>query len=487
MSDIKFNFFEDKELNEKMIDSLRGTAGRFAIAIYHICKDKYRYDEETDTFFQFKTHYWENSHELRHYINNDFRKLYNVMYNECKKNIDDTKILKKIDNVYDKIDTTTMKDNILKELKELYLLKKNNLIDLLDSKPYLIGFTNGVYDLQKFEFRNGKYDDYISITCGYDYVAEESKYMDSLMKFLEDIQPDKQQLDYLLTLISTALTGKNIEELFTILTGFGRNGKSKLCELISYTFGNYFASINSKLLTRPRPDSSAPDPLLLSLRKKRIVIASEPEKDDQNKLNCSFIKFITGNDKIELRLCHGNNMITFKGNFVLLLLCNDIPPTDNPDGAYYRRLRCLNFPTEFVDVPTKQHHKLINKNIADKLPYWKQDFMLLLIKYYKKYVTDGLKPTKDIMKYTNKYMEGTDIYMSFIKEKTIADQQHNIKTKILYDHFKVWFKEYFPNRKIPIKNDFLQGASKHIEWSDCIRIDGQVTTGFRNINIVFDE
>jgi hypothetical protein len=43
--------------------------------------------------------------------------------------------------------------------------------------------------------------------------------------------------------------------------------------------------------------------------KKRVVIASEPEKNA--KLNSGFIKFITGRDSTTLRNCHSNDMIDF--------------------------------------------------------------------------------------------------------------------------------------------------------------------------------
>ena len=52
-----------------------------------------------------------------------------------------------------------------------------------------------------------------------------------LLNFLEDILPNKDERDYTLTYLSIGLVG-NLLELFTILTGCGRNGKSKLIELL---------------------------------------------------------------------------------------------------------------------------------------------------------------------------------------------------------------------------------------------------------------
>ena len=56
--------------------------------------------------------------------------------------------------------------------------------------------------------------------------------------------------------------------LFTILIRCGRNGKSKLVELLKTSFGDYFGAVQPQLFTRSRSDSKSPDPRLLSLIKK---------------------------------------------------------------------------------------------------------------------------------------------------------------------------------------------------------------------------
>ena len=140
--------------------------------------------------------------------------------------------------------------------------------------------------------------------------------------------------------------------------------------------GDYFDSPKCKLLTNQRPDENSPEPGLLSLKKKRFIFCTEPEKKD--KLNSGFIKFITGNDSSKLRECHKNEMVKFKANFITFLVCNDIPDSDDLDQALTNRLRCIHFPTKFVDKPTLHNQKLINNSLQIKLPNWKEDYSLLL-------------------------------------------------------------------------------------------------------------
>jgi P4 family phage/plasmid primase-like protien len=367
------------------------------------------------------------------------------------------------------------------ELIDLYLKynnKKRDFVKKLDGNNNLIGFNNGVYDLEKMEFREGFPEDLITMTTGYEYKNEHTDKHNELLKFLEDIQPNKEERDYMLTYLSIGLFG-NLLELFTILTGCGRNGKSKIIELLKITFGDYFGSVQSQLFTRP--DANSPDPGLLSLAKKRIVISSEPEKN--SKLNSGFIKFITGRDSTTLRNCHSNDMIDFTAKFITLFVCNDIPECDDIDNAFSKRLRCINFPTEFVDNPVNDNQKKINVNINKNFEYWKNDFMLLLIEYYKNYtVTHKLMATENIMTWTNKYKEDTDIYLQFLNECTEYSETH-IHTLILYENFKTWFKMNNPNTKIPANKEFIANIKKYTDYNTSVKVDGVNSSGIKNKKI----
>lgn len=120
---------------------------------------------------------------------------------------------------------TAFKDRIIKEASGLFLQK--DFESKLDQKIYLIGFTNGIYDLKNNKFRKGEPDDMIRKNVGYDYV--EFKSDDPLIieveEFLESIQPDKNMKNYLCAYIASFLEGSNKDQKFMIWTGCGQNGK----------------------------------------------------------------------------------------------------------------------------------------------------------------------------------------------------------------------------------------------------------------------
>lgn len=358
----RIDLFEDEELNELVFNGLNGEAYPFAKIIFYHFGDVYNYGEDNN-WYVYESHKWKNTGtknpKLRDYGHEKIKEIYNELLDYYKKKENEKIKIKTIRQIIKSLDNTGMKNNIMTELIDLYCIKRDKykngkFIDNLDNNNNLIGFENGIYDLEKMEFREGKPEDLVTITTGYEYSEKYTNKHKDLLKFLEDIQPNKEERDYMLTYLSIGLFG-NLLELFTILTGSGRNGKSKIIELLGETLGEYFGSVQSQMFTRPRPDANAPDPGLLSLAKKRIIISSEPEKN--SKLNSGFIKFITGRDSTTLRNCHSNDMVKFTAKFITLFICNDIPECDNIDNAFSKRLRCINFPTEFVDNPTKENQK----------------------------------------------------------------------------------------------------------------------------------
>ena len=482
----KFEIFDDEKVNELVYNSLNSTDSSFAEMLHYFYEKEYNYGEDGN-WYKFEDHRWNNIGHKNFYLEKQgkvkIKELYEELIKYCKEeNLESNKIkeIRKIKN-------SIAKNKVLKDVIDMtrteFVVNNNKKMDFvkrLDTNSDLIGFDNGIYDLKTHTFRDGKQNDMITMTVGYLYSPEKSKNYEGLVQFLEDIQPNKLERDYLLTYLSTALFGNSLE-LFTILTGQGRNGKSKLIELLKMTFGDYYGSVKSQLFTRSQPDASSPDPGLLNLQRKKLVISSEPEKNQ--KLNSGFIKFITGRDSTQLRACHQNEMIDFEPKFITLFVCNDIPDTDDLDSAFSKRLRCINFPTEFCDIPVKEHQKQINTAINENFNSWRNDLMLLLIEHYKKYQLEGkLVATKDILKWTKKYEAETDVYMRFLDECTEEKKGERIQTSSMYSLFKTWWDDNYSNKPLG-RNKFLKEISRHVEIKK-MRVGNIIINGIENMSLI---
>ena len=67
---------------------------------------------------------------------------------------------------------------------------------------YLLGFNNGVYDTRTKTFRDGKPDDYISKSVGYDFPRKAEKYSEDIVNLFKKIYPNKEVKNMLTTTIT---------------------------------------------------------------------------------------------------------------------------------------------------------------------------------------------------------------------------------------------------------------------------------------------
>ena len=131
---------------------------------------------------------------------------------------------KVLSNIMIKLKTTAFKDNIMRECRELF--HEKGFINKLDENQYLIGFENGVYDLQKLEFRDGEPEDYVSMSTGNYYIEydENNPQVDDVNDFLNKILPKFNVKEYAMKLLASTLQGHNAEEKFRIWTGCHAKG-----------------------------------------------------------------------------------------------------------------------------------------------------------------------------------------------------------------------------------------------------------------------
>ena len=243
--------FENEYLNKLLLNSLNGTHYDIAKLLYEFYKNDFRCISMDckNNWYEFVKNRWVvGSTKLRQNISEELvkyyisaKKKYNLNSNYVK---DAYKKDSMIINLIKKLKTTSFKNNIMSECCEIFYANNNNFIAKLDENNSLIGFENGVFDLKEFVFREGKHSDYVSISTGYDYVETSSENKEEVIKFINSILPNQEEREYLLKYLASCLHGENPEELFHIFTGKTRNGKSKLRDLIKFTFGAYYSSIS---------------------------------------------------------------------------------------------------------------------------------------------------------------------------------------------------------------------------------------------------
>lgn len=137
-----------------------------------------------------------------------------------------------------------------------------------------LAFNNGVLELDTLTFRTERKEDMISIHVNYDYI--EASTSNELDIFLSSLLPDPDELEYLLYFFAIALDNKSTNDMLPCLIGGGANGKSMFILLMSNVLGSHLHTVASNFFTAKSLESNSAQPVLMTLKNKRIAVCPEP-------------------------------------------------------------------------------------------------------------------------------------------------------------------------------------------------------------------
>lgn len=317
-------------------------------------------------------------------------------------------------------------------------------VEKLDSNRSLIGFENGVFDLDENQFRPGRPDDYISKSVGYDYkeLVPNSKIEKDIRKFFSQILPNQAVREYNYDFMAQLVSGNTNTEKFHIWAGCGGNGKSKIIELLNEILGEYSVNCNVTMLTGDRPGSAQANPELAKCKGARLVVMQEPDqKTAKTGLNVGFMKELTGGDRISTRQLYSETF-QFYPQFKLIYCCNVKPKLPPDDGGTWRRIVLVRFNSRFVEestargayeeredengditlewVPEPIDHPEypIDEQLKNSFPKWKQTFMSMMIQRFLENKKNGkpLKQPNEVLEYTLQYKAEQDSFIEFFTD-----------------------------------------------------------------------
>lgn len=245
--------------------------------------------------------------------------------------------------------------------------------------------------------------------------------------------------------------------LHNYIVTYNSNGKSLLMDLIKYTFGDYYKTMDPTILTRKRMSSSNATPELADKNGVRIIFMSEPEEDDKI-YSSNMKKYTSGLDEICARPLYGPEF-QYTPHFKMVMVCNELPDIYGKDNGTWRRIRVVPFEAEFVDgEPVKKNQFKKEKKLDEKIKTWCSAFIWLLVKkYYPVYCAEGLSEPIEVQIKTYKYRNDNDFYNEFIEsryEKT-DDDSDKMSCNVFYNDFKAWFAMEYSKEKCPQKRTFL--------------------------------
>jgi P4 family phage/plasmid primase-like protien len=267
-------------------------------------------------------------------------------------------------------------------IKNSIVLKLKEKMD--ETNKDIIGFENGVYDLNTKTFRKGKADEFISTTTGYNYIDENQDEINRVYEIINSMWDSEKKTKYFLHKLAYTLTGNKTRQEVNIHTGLGGNGKSLIFDLLKKTLGDYYTVMSPEYFTNYEKGTDRANSQLVATKGKRIVVVSEPA--ESSKLQVNKLKMLSGNELIKTRDLN-EKAIEFYPQFFIHMLTNDIPKLSNSDGGIERRLKIITYPFEFKDKDdfdtNNKNHKIKDPNLGKEINSLYMAFFHLLTQYFK--------------------------------------------------------------------------------------------------------
>ncbi|KAJ3082153.1 hypothetical protein HK102_001885 [Quaeritorhiza haematococci] len=405
----KLEVFEDPDLNKWVWKAIHYCFKDDPVAriIHHFYQGQWVYNNQT--WYVFQDHRWQpipgddktESFPSTDVITLEVAGVLETVKNAYVDNERSNSIIKRIDGGIRRLKESSGISSIITPCRGLF--KKDGFAKGLDQNDDLLGFTNGVYDLAKDEFRAGQPEDMVSMTVGYAYepMDEDSEAVQVVHAWLDQVFPVAEEKHFVLKLLASAIHGQLLDEKFWIWIGGGANGKSTLINLMERTLGDYATNVSSTLFTYKSAASNAPTPQLVELVGKRFVSSQEIQRNEH--LNLEMCKKLTGGDPIKGRGLYQNTTV-FTNKSKIMFCLNNLPTIRAQDEGIWRRIVLIKFRSSFVNKPKGPYEFRIDRKLKHRMGSWKPALMAILLQYYRLYVDEGLEEVPKC------FCEQTDTY-----------------------------------------------------------------------------
>lgn len=481
------NYVTEQQRNKMRLE-VKTSHVDLALSLFSKYSDEYVYTDSG--WFRFRDHHWEeieNGFEMRTKISSElvdfFEGLMRANYLELANlsgDPDEKKLVemrlnernKTIKDVVIKLKDTRFKSNVFMECKEVFF---HRLFEhKLDTNRYLIGFQNGVFDLEENVFRDGLPTDYICnrLKINYTIYDENHPKVLEVLSLFEKIFPDNQVRRYFFDIMSETFVGFNHRKQVYFWTGEGDNGKSITEMFFEQMFGPLAKKCNTSLITSKRPSAgSANAELSRCGGGTRMVFLEEPDPDEE--IYTGFFKHLSGNDSIFARDLYqsGKSAREIQPMFKMFVICNKLPRIRQGDKATWNRIRVVPFEAKFTKTPPisveEQYQQKIfpvDPTIASKIHTLVEPFAWFLLDHRLK---PRVKEPPKVTEATNKYKQSNDYIYMFYTLNTRVHPTGSIHVSELYTTFRDWVKESFPMgiSNMPALHDFQEYFDKTWEES----------------------
>ena len=429
-----FNKWHEEWINDALEQATSRDHADVAEALYRCYFLEFITGSVSDNkhIYQFKNNKWkkiDNGYILTSYMTTDFLSKFEKLRVKIATNYDSEDIseaqIRQISKLIKKLKSRSFGQQILlKSLEQFYV---EDLEQKIDSNLNLMGMINGVIEMGKDEviFRSRKPEDFISKSTGIMWNQDlhwEHTHVKKLIKYFEDIFPDKELLEYFMKCMASCLISEKLDSY--IWEGQRDYSKSTVKRLIENTFGEYCLNLSKPLSTLNKME-------IKQLQETKICWIQESTLKNLNK---------------ELRVYFDENI-----SCKLFSDCTH-NPIINVNSAISRHIHFIPFSSK------------IDKEFEYTSDEFASAFLWYIVQIFPMFRNEKLNKPRSIEEYTQKYWDEHDIYVQFKDEILEVSDKINTSEMIqinnIYNTFRYWFKENYDFTEIPDKFLFITQMSR---------------------------
>jgi phage/plasmid-associated DNA primase len=361
--------------------------------------------------------------------------------------------------------------NIHKNLPQLMveLQEPNNKFG---ADYYQIHYKNGYLDLKTREFMPRIPNKHF--VCNYinrKYKKSSKEQRDKVYEHINKIYPIKEDLEAILYIFGSALTGKATkEQKILFLLGVGSNGKSIIMNITMKAFEGYIETLEEEAFSM---SNKSPDKTFSTFYGKpyiRIVWNNEPKADKMNAT--TFKKFVEG--EMKGKLLFKNGTYNFNHNALPLFTANIMPNIDIDEGVK-RRFRGYNHKSVFTsnknEVDERKNIYFKDRDLLEKFETEKlyDAWVDILSKYACKWVNGEEIPCPEsFQSATSEMMNANDKIQDFIDAKLELTNSNDKKDRIGKNEIVRLYKELYPTKNITTQQ-MISLLKTKVKWDKEIR------------------
>jgi phage/plasmid-associated DNA primase len=232
-------------VNKLILEAESGAHDDIAKVVYELYKHEFKcVSIKKNIWYEFQQHRWAMvdsaytlANKLSDEVTGEFARLASQYYAEIGNKDSEGKLLSGLDKetklkkansvvkIVEKLKNEGFKTAILGSCAHRFYDAKFE--EKLDDNPDLLGFDNGIYDLEHGCFRAGSPDDNITLSVGYDYVnyKKDDPEIKEVKDFFKTVQREEEMRNYILNLVSSYMDGHNKQQKFILWTGSGCHNK----------------------------------------------------------------------------------------------------------------------------------------------------------------------------------------------------------------------------------------------------------------------